>query len=305
MMKYDEVNRTFDCEPTLTDTQVLQFCRDGYLCLQGVVPDEINQRTCDYLNGDLPINPCFIPKGMTHADLERMQDTHEPSSILLEDWYIAHVLLNRELAGVLRSLLGKNVGLPVLVSNHRVECPMPAQGWHQDADHVFGPEINFLEVFYFPQDTPLEMGPTELLPGSHIHSTSRDIAEKGVASDGPAGSFVIHSQSILHRRGESTAEGLRHMLKYSYWRTVAPTRDWKQEPEFDLQTAEYGGHGVARYVAHMFYWLCGMGDEFRLIGGQAWPWSSVNQIGPSYGFGHKEGYLPNWRKNNPDDYATP
>ena len=101
------------------------------------------------------------------------------------------------LAGALRSLLGKNVGLPVLVSNHRVECPMPAQGWHHDADHVFGPETNFVEVFYFPQDTPLELGPTELLPGSHIRSTSRDIAEKGVSSAGPAGSFVIHSQSIL------------------------------------------------------------------------------------------------------------
>ncbi|MXY99830.1 phytanoyl-CoA dioxygenase family protein [Candidatus Poribacteria bacterium] len=304
-MKYDEANRTFDCEPTLTDTQVLQFCRDGYLQLQGVVPDEINQRTFDYLNGDVPINPCFIPNGMTHTDLERMRDTHEPSSILLEDWYIEHVLLNRELAGALRSLLGKNVGLPVLVSNHRVECPMPAQGWHHDADHVFGPEINFVEVFYFPQDTPLEMGPTELLPGSHIHSTSRDINEKGVSSAGPAGSFVIHSQSILHRRGESNAEGLRHMLKYSYWRTVPPTRDWQQAPDFDFQTAEYGGHGIARYVAHMFYWLCGKGDEFRLIGGQAWPWSSVNQIGPSYGFGHTEGYLPNWRKDNPDDYAAP
>ena len=77
-MKYDAVNRTFDCEPTLTDTQVLQYCRDGYLQLQGVVPDEINQRTCDYLNGDLPINPCFMPDGLTHADLERMRDTHEP-----------------------------------------------------------------------------------------------------------------------------------------------------------------------------------------------------------------------------------
>ena len=304
-MKYDVVNRTFDCEPTLTDTEVLQYCRDGYLQLQGVVPDEINQRTCDYLNGDLPINPCFMPDGMTHADLERMRDTHEPSSILLEDWYIEHVLLNRELAGALRSLLGKDVGLPVLVSNHRVKCPMPAQGWHHDADHVFGPETNFVEVFYFPQDTPSELGPTEILPGSHIRSTSRDIAEKGVSSEGPAGSFVIHSQSILHRRGESTAEGLRHMLKYSYWRTVPPTRDWKEESEFDPQTAEYGGHGVARYVAHMFYWLCGKSDEFRLIGGQAWPWSSVNQIGPSYGFGHKEGYLPNWRKDNPDDYAVP
>ncbi len=304
MMKYDPLNRTYDCEPTLTDTQVLQFCRDGYLQLQGVVPDEINRRTCDYLNGELSINPSYIPDSMTLAELERIRDTHEPSSILLEDWYIEHVLLNPQLAGALRSLLGKNVGLPVLVSNHRVECPAPAQGWHHDADHVFGPETNFLEVFYFPQDTPLALGPTELLPGSHIRQTQRDIAEKGVSSEGPAGSFVIHSQSILHRRGESTAKGLRHMLKYSYWRTVPPTRDWVQEPDFDFRTAAYGGHGVARYVAHLFYWLCGKGDEFRLIGGQAWPWSSQNQIGPSYGFGHTKGYLPNWRKNNPDDYAS-
>ena len=303
-MLYDKTHRTFDCKPTLTDSQVLQYCHDGFLQLKGVVPDEINQRTFDYLNGDIPINPVYIPDGMTHEELERIRDTHEPSTLLLEDWYIEHVLLNRELAGALRSLLGKNVGLPVLISNHRVECPMEAQPWHHDADHVFGPETNFVEVFYFPQDTPLEMGPTELLPTSHIAPKQRDITEKGFASDGPAGSFCIHSQSILHRRGESTTTGLRHMLKYSYWRTEAPRRDWIHEPNFDFQTASYGGHGVARYVAHMFYWLCGKADGFRLIGGQAWPWSSENQIAPSYGFGHSEGYLPNWRKNNPDDYAV-
>lgn len=167
-MNYDKTNRTYDCEPTLTDSQVLTYCHDGFLQLKGVVPDEINQRTCDYLNGDIPINPVYIPDGMTRSDLERIRDTHEPSTLLLEDWYIEHVLLNRELAGTLRSLLGRNVGLPVLISNHRVECPMEAQPWHQDADHVFGPETNFVEVFYFPQDTPLEMGPTELLHTSHI-----------------------------------------------------------------------------------------------------------------------------------------
>ena len=34
-------------------------------------------------------------------------------------------------------------------------------------------------------------------------------------------------------------QGLRHMLKYSYWRTEAPTRDWIHEPNFDFQTASY------------------------------------------------------------------
>ena len=303
-MKYDATNRTFDCEPTLTDTQVLQFCRDGFLTLEGVVPDEINQRACDYLRGKTPANPSYIPEGLTQADLERIRSSHEPSTILLEDWFIECVLLNEQLAGALRSLLGKNVGPPVLVSDHSIECPAPSQGWHQDADHIFGPEVNFIEVFYFPQDTPLEMGPTEIVPGTHIGPAPRDAEHEGVPTGGPAGTFALHSQSILHRRGESTGKGLRHMLKYNYWRTVPPDRDWIVEPEFDFHRAYYGGHRVARYIAHMFYWLCGKGNDFRVIGGQGWPWRTENQIGPSYGFGSVGGYLPDWRQNNRDGYSN-
>ena len=302
-MNYDSANRTFDCQPTLTDTQVLDFCKQGHLMLAGVVPDEINRRTCDYLEGKIPANPSFIPDGMSQEDLERIRASHEPSTIFLEDWFIEHVLLNEQLAGIMRSLLGKNVGLPVLASHHKVQCPAEAQGWHHDADRVFGPELNFVEVFYFPQDTPVELGPTELVPGSHIAPTQREPGDEGVLSDGPAGSLGIHHQSILHRRGKSTDTGLRHMLKYSYWRTTPPQRDWIVEPDFDLHTAYYGGHNMAQYVGHMFYWLCGKGDEYRIIGGQGGPWSTENQIGPSYGFGAAGGYLPDWRKSNQDGYA--
>ncbi len=54
----------------------------------------------------------------------------------------------------------------------------------------------------------------------------------------------------------------------------------------------------------MFYWLCARDDEYRIIGGQGWPWRSENQIGPSYGFGRKTGHLPDWRKVSQDGYAT-
>ena len=302
-MKYDESTRTFDCPPTLTDTQVLEFCLNGFLILEGVVPDEINQRARDYLNGDLPSNPSYVPDGLTDEDLQRIRESHEPTTLILEDWFVEHVLLNPQLGGALRSLLGKNVGLPVLLSKHSVECPGPAQRWHQDADCVFGPEVNFLEAFYYPQDTPVEMGPTEVLPGSHIARTRREDDDSGVVTAAPAGSFVIHSQSILHRRSESTAKGLRHMLKYSYWRTAPPERDWIVESDFDFHTAYYGGHNVARYVAHTLYWLCGKGDEFRILGGQAWPWRTTQQIGASYGYGATEGYVPDWRTANDDGYA--
>ena len=185
-MHYDPCQRTFDCEPTLTDSEVLEFCREGHLLLRGVVPDEINQRTCAWIDGDIPANPSYIPDGLTEADLDRIRFTHEPTSIFLEDWFIEHVLLNPQLAGAMRSLLGPNIGLPVLASHHRAECPMEAQRWHQDADHIYGPELRFLEVFYFPQDTPVELGPTELVPGSHIQPGGpRDEEEGGVFCDGP------------------------------------------------------------------------------------------------------------------------
>ncbi len=35
-MDFEAAARTFDCEPTLTDSQFLQFCREGYILLKGV-----------------------------------------------------------------------------------------------------------------------------------------------------------------------------------------------------------------------------------------------------------------------------
>jgi hypothetical protein len=302
-MNFDRDAWTFDCEPTLKDSQVLEFCREGYLLLRGVVPDEINQKTCAYLEGRLEAQPCWRPAGWADEEITRVRASHEPSTLFLEDWFIEHVLLNAQLTGVMRSLLGARVGLPVLASHHATECPQGPQGWHHDADHVFGPELEFVEVFYFPQDTPDELGPTEIAPGTHIGHHSHDIDETGVLASGPAGTLGIHHQSILHRRAASTATGMRHMLKYNYWRTTPPVKDWIDEPGLDPATAFYGGHNTARFTAHMFWWLCGKGDDFRIIGGQGWPWRSDQQVGPSYGYGRTRGYLPDWRRNNPDGYS--
>ena len=41
-MHFDRDHWTFDCDPTMTDSEVLAFCRDGCLLLRGVVPDQIN-----------------------------------------------------------------------------------------------------------------------------------------------------------------------------------------------------------------------------------------------------------------------
>lgn len=92
-VRLDSSSRTFQCAPTLTDSQVLDFCRTGVLLLPGVVPPWVNEKACAYLEGTLPASPAEIPEGMTMDDLERMRGTGEPSGILLEDWFVNGVRL--------------------------------------------------------------------------------------------------------------------------------------------------------------------------------------------------------------------
>ncbi len=260
--------RTYDCEPTLTDTEVLDFCRKGFLMLEGVVPDEVNRRAFAFLDEN---------------------SYNQPTEILEAPWFIEHVVCNPQAAGAVRSLLGANFNLPILVANHLVKCPASAQGWHHDGGSQYSPELNYLQVFYYPQDTPAELGPTEVLPGSHYNDrrpSHNGRLRDGVLTTAPAGSIFLTIYPILHRRPRSTVEGIRNLLKYCYWRTVPPVRDWIIEPDFDLATANYGGFGMDVAIAQRVFWLWGEGTEFSSIGGQGWPFctSNSNQMAPSYGF---------------------
>jgi len=267
---------TYDCPPTLNDTQVLEFCKNGFLMLPGVVRAEINQRTLDYLEA---------------------HPTGEPTDILLEDWFLQNVIVEPRVAGAVRSLLGPNFGLPTLMSNHRVQCPQPAQQWHRDGRSQMGPSLNYLQVFYYPQECPLESGPTELLPGSHqIFNQAKYMAHFGqirgtYKAAAPAGSVFLTVYSIWHRRSASTGTELRNLLKFNYWRTTPPARDWLEDPAFDPRLVDYRLDGPALREqfkdcddnAQMYYWLCGRSSEFHLMGGQGWPIPG-RFLGGSYGY---------------------
>ena len=183
--------KTYDYEPTMTDTQVLEFCKNGYLMLEGVVPDDVNRRAMKYCD--------------QHSNME-------PSGILMEDWFVENVIVHPEAAGAVRSLLGANFHLPILMSNHRVQCPIQTVGgWHVDGNYHYTHEINFLQVFYYPQDTPIEMGPTQIVPGTHlVRNKARFMGHlasiKGaIPTTAPAGSIFLTVYHIWHRRGPSTA----------------------------------------------------------------------------------------------------
>ena len=92
--------------------------------LPGVVPDDINQRTIQWLDE-------------FHASGKGRQ-TH---LLLEEDWFVQDVVRNPQASGAMRSLLGANYCEPHWLTWFRGEGPSPANQWHIDGGSVFGPEL--------------------------------------------------------------------------------------------------------------------------------------------------------------------
>ena len=76
------MRKTYDCAPTLDDEGVLAFCKKGFLTLEGVVDDEVNRRTSEFIEE---------------------HDGMKPTEILSEEWFVDAVIKNPQAAGAIRS----------------------------------------------------------------------------------------------------------------------------------------------------------------------------------------------------------
>ena len=213
------MSRTHSCAPTMTDEDVVWFCRNGYWILEAAVPDEINRRALDYLASN------------THG---------EPTEIMAEDCFVDGVILNPAAAGRCARCWETTSPCPTLMANHRGRGPAQAARLHRDSGSLHGPELNYLQVFYYPQDVPAEMGRRSCCR-DRTSSTNRKSTWRttGRSRGGVLTTGTARSQSSLphttfrHRRAARTAPaaaGVRHLLKYNYWRHVDPRRDLDREP---------------------------------------------------------------------------
>ena len=108
-------------------------------------------------------------------------------------------------------------------------------GWHQDI--VFFPSSNRSPIMTltFVEDVDAAMGPTRVIPGSHLgevydhydedgnwlgligeHEKSRVPVSESVAITGPAGSVLITSCAIVHAAGENRSGRDRPMVLAGY-----------------------------------------------------------------------------------------
>ena len=239
-----------DIQPTMDDNQVMDFVFTGSVVIEGVVSDALNHQ-CKALPGG----------GM--SDFVRTSE------------FRRGVLLHPEVAGVVRSLLGGNFLVPTTAHHHLYEAPHTGQTWHSDGLTDPGYGVTHLQCYYYPQAVKIEDGPTMVLPGSHYRLVDREaIAHYGdilgqVSLTVPAGTVVLTRYGIWHKAGPKFNSRRRGMVKFSYFRTQPPKRDWVREsdeiPSYrstnrHAYVTEVESYRDRRRCTRTWEWLCGQ-DE--------------------------------------------
>ena len=126
---------------------------------------------------------------------------------------------------------------------------LAGSGWHQDAQSPLSRARHhvprFLIGFYFPHETPVEMGPTRVQAGSHLYS--QPVAPHGVVLERvPAGTFFLLHFDMVHAGFPNRTDKTRYMVKFVFARTRPPSApswdnhdaQWRRPagciPDFDL-----------------------------------------------------------------------
>ncbi len=180
-------------EHLLTAAQMAQFACDGYLAFPGFVPKELNERI--------------------HADQEAGNGHWHKSDTIKELFEWAPV------KGIVQSLVGENPPYDHSALHVVHAGQKEAQVWHADSiidTRPFGFDI---QAMYFSHDAPKEMGPTLILPGSHLRRVSNvSIGRyKNITGqkqlDGPAGTIAFLHQALWHCAQPNQLDKTRYMFK--------------------------------------------------------------------------------------------
>ena len=247
-------------EVLLTDAQMRRFVTDGYLALNANVASEIHEAV--------------------YAKLQSMiqQEGNPGNNVLPAVPEMQKVLDSPVVRGALTSVLGRRYVLHPHRFPHNNEPggEITAQGahtgkgshsfvgWHQD-DHspLSRPRHHlprYAMLLYYPQDTPDEMGPTQLIPATHLYRafTAAD-RERGKQGSGPAGTCLLVHFDVVHGGSFNAADRTRHMVKFVFARVEEPAAPtWAcLEPEWHAP-AEYEAPSDVEVVwRRQWDWLCG------------------------------------------------
>ncbi|MGI9264666.1 MAG: HEAT repeat domain-containing protein [Gammaproteobacteria bacterium] len=268
----------------LDDEQVRRFICDGVLPIDSVDDDDLHQHIRDKLAA-LNERPGHIDSNVlpSVSELQRILDAPAVDGALtsiLGDDYMLHpmkaVVPSAPLAEADRKLdlQGDEDGPPMGEGSRSYSY------WHKDTYSPLGRARyqvpRFVFLFYFPQDTPKEMGPTRVIPGSQYQDrlSSEDHPFAYVPEGIRAGNCLLTAYDIDHAGLSNRTEQMRYMVKFIFFRTRNPQRpSWNGgEGEWQVPEKRLGRYEHTETWTRVWDWMRGNRQE------QTLPANDVGQL---------------------------
>jgi hypothetical protein len=250
-----------DTTHLLTSVQMARFAADGFLRFETIVPETINQEAMREID-EQRIPAGYLRQGQPLADVW-------PDSAGFGAFFRLP-----QVQGIIRSLVGPDA----LYDHHAFHKVGPqhveGQIWHADA--IIDTRQHFdIQLFYFPHDTPREMGGTMFLPGSHlrrIHETNIGRYQNfqgQVPMVCSAGTVAVAHHGIWHCAQPNRTGTMRYMFKLRLNPVVRQRQLWDTD---DLQSPEiadalfrnhgwYGNEDRIEYAQRIKFWRFLTGDD--------------------------------------------
>lgn len=228
----------------LSDAQMREFIVNGFVTVTTELPAQFHDAVYE--------------KTMSVFDKEG----NPGNNLLPRIPEIQSVFDDPNVSGALTSLLGPDYYMQPHRHPHYNPPGSKGQGLHQDGGKRWSHHTRRLLVFYYPQDTPVELGPTGVVPMSHYFSTregSEVSPEQPIV--GEAGTVAFANYDLWHRAMPNSSEKRRYMMKFLYARMLEPEAPTWANKETDW--ANGTSVGPAEYqemFRHLWNWH--RGTEF-------------------------------------------
>ena len=232
------------------DEQMHDFIVNGYVTVKTDLPRSVHEtiyrKTQEYTEKEGNLGNNILPR------VPELQAVFDDSAV----------------RGAFTSILGKNYVMHSHRHPHRNGPHSGGQGFHKDSywghQKVRHHLPRWAMAFYYPQDTPIEIGPSAILSGTQYYSHRITETNDGeVALYGEAGTVSIIHFDLWHRAMANQTDKVRYMMKFQFIRLDEP-----EEPEWDVQDSAWNPEGLdiddnpaalkhETTWRHVWHWLSG------------------------------------------------
>jgi len=278
----------------LNDEQIRRFICDGVLVLDSGLESSVHQEIYEKIqwnnNHEFNMGNNVLPR---IAELQRIIDApviHGALQSILGEDYILHphrfMHPNEPLDESERNLTltGNEHGTPMGKGTNG------SSAWHQDGQiphsraryHV--PRMAM--ILYFPQDTPIERGPTRVIPGTQLQPYLRksDFPFAFVCDRVKAGTCFLIAFDIAHASLSNLTDLSRYMVKFIFMRTRHPiSPSWAGgSAEWQSPKERLGRFDHNKAWSYIWNWMRGaprFGDRTKFSSTDIQRWTGLlNQV---------------------------